>query len=235
MCVQLLVHMSGWWYGTHHWWVETWSWWAKQILVGQVNVCMWSFKSYDFCATFENTPVARNEGLGIQKEVWGFKNVSGVWNGVWSLKGGSGGFKTRAWVQKGVWGIEKGSWHSKTHLGFERRVLLRSLFFFSILSCLSYLLILSDIDHHLSWTRHFIRHWYHILILSRNCRHATTLHLPWFHCAAIDMHLPCAIHAFTSRSLHSHLHAITLRCTCLDHVLDMLLPWVLLLIYLATW
>ena len=104
-----------------------------------------------------------------------------------------------------------------------------------ILSCLSCLLILSDIDHHLSWTRHLIRHWYHIPILSHNCWHATTLHLPWFHCAAIDMHLPCAVHAFASRPLHSHLHVITLRCTCLDHVLDMLLPWVLLLIYLATW
>ena len=56
----------------------------------------------------------------------------------------------------------------------------------------------------------------------------------WSYRAAIDMRLPCAIHAFTSCPLHSHLHAITLCCTCLDHVLDMLLPCVTLLIYLAS-
>ena len=57
---------------------------------------------------FENAPVARNEGLGIRKEVRGFENVFGVRNGVWSLKGGSGRFKARAWGFERDLGDRKG-------------------------------------------------------------------------------------------------------------------------------
>ena len=39
---------------------------------------------------FENVPGVRNV---VPKKVRGFKNASGVQNGVWELKGGSGGYK----------------------------------------------------------------------------------------------------------------------------------------------